>query len=210
MFINKYYCYYRMNTQNMVDKTYEKFQDFNLVYLAKFEKLTVPEKILGNLIKRYPAKVVARNFLFGKKLVDNPEVPSEAIISFNNGVNSLRIEDIAYIRVVESDGLVYYDSYNDLSENFNYFIKTPEISSTINEITRLIGKSIMSKDLLSLAGFKIIESDVYGDASLSLNEISDNKDKVRTCNVVLTIVKDSMPVSIDIGTINYNVYGRRL
>ena len=209
MFINKIYCYYKMNTQNMVDKTYEKLQDFNLVYLAKFEKIATPDKILGSLIKRFPAKVEVRNFLFGKKLIDNPEVPSEAIIAFNSGADSLRIEDIVYTRVVESDGNVYFDSYKDLSENFNYFINSPEINNTIKEITRLLGKSIMSKDLLSLPGFKIIESNVYGDASLSLNETSDTNEKVRTCNVVITIVKDSLPITINIGTISYNVYGRR-
>jgi hypothetical protein len=197
-----------MNTQ-FTEKRFEKLEDFNLVYLIKFEQLRFQDLIQGAFLKKFDSKVTVKT-LFGKKIIDNPEIPEKVIQSFNFGEEMVLDESIIYKRAFNSDGEVYYDSYMDATELVNSVMDLPVLKYTLKTISSLLGKSVMSKDLLALPGFITIDNVTYGSISLGLEELSEKGNKVRTCKIVLNIVKDNVMTSVDLAVLNYSIYGRRL
>ena len=199
-------------TDNIKQRTFERLQDFNLIYVADFNKLKFPDFVQGAFIKRYDLKVPVRNFLLNKKLVDNTELPQEVIDSFSFGVNTIAHKGIIYKKVSESDeeGEVYCDSFNDSSELIKQALDLPELKHTLKVIDNITRKSVMTKDLLSLPGFKPIENETLGNISLDIQEISNSENKVKMCKIVLKVEKDFVPVSIYLGILTYSIYGRRI
>ena len=198
-----------MITQKNMQKNFDKLSDFNLIYIVNFEKLRFGEIIIGPFIKRHEARVVVKN-LFGKKSVENPELPKEAIESFRIGNDIAAYNGIVYRQVVDTDGETYYDSFIDVTELVKQVLELPELKHTMKALSTLNGKAVMSKDLLSLPGFKPIENEEYGNISLITNELTGKGSKVRTSSVALNLTKDNLSFSIDLGAINYTIYGRRL
>jgi len=197
-----------MDTQ-FTEKRFERLQDFNLVYLINFEKLSFQDMITGAFLKKFESKVTVKT-LFGKKIIDNPELPEIVIQSFNFGEDIVLNNGTIYKRVFDENGEVYIESYIDATELVNNVIDLPVLKYTLRTVSELLGKSVMSKDLLSLPGFKTISNETYGNISLGLEELSEKGNKVRTCKVVLTIEKDGISTSVDLGILNYSIYGRRL
>ncbi len=197
-------------TCNTTQKTFERLQDFNLIYIVDFNKLKIPEIVEGNFIKRHDLKVMVRNFLLGKKLVDNSELPQEVIDSFRFGNNTIIQQGIVYKKVLDSDGNVYCDTFNDSSEPIKQAMDFPELKHTINIITHLTRRSVMTRDLLSLPGFKPIENETLGVVSLDLEELTNSEKKVRICKIILKVQKDFNETSIDLGILTYTIYGRRI
>ncbi len=197
-------------TGNTTQKTFERLQDFNLIFIVDFNQLKIPEIVEGNFIKRYDLKVFVRNFLLGKKLVDNTELLKEVIDSFRFGNNTIAHQGIVYKKVLESDGNIYCDTFNDSSEPIKQALDLPELKHTIKVINNITRRSVMTKDLLSLPGFKSIENETIGNISLDLQELTNSEKKVKMCRIILKVQKDFNETSIDLGTLTYTIYGRRI
>lgn len=197
-----------MNTQ-FIEKRFERLEDFNLVYLIKLERLNFQDLIEGAFLKKFESKVTVKT-LFGKKIIDNPELPEIVVQSFNFGEEIVLNDNIIYKRAFDSEGELYYESYMDATKLVNEVTDLPVLKYTLRAITDLTGKSVMTKDLLSLPGFKVIENETYGNISLGLEELSEKGNKVRTCRIVLNIEKDGVKTSVDLAILNYSIYGRRL
>lgn len=193
--------------ENISEKRFEKLQDFNLVYLSNFQEFPIASMIQGSFLQRYPEKVSVRNFLVFKKLIENPEIPFEVMESFKQGQELVLFEGVIYKKVVEN-GEVFYDSFKDAGEKVREILALSEIKETIQVIIDNVGRQVLSRNLFSLSGFSLIENEVYGDLSLSFKEESFDG-KQRTCRLVLTNVKDSNQISVDLGLLTYSVFGRR-
>ncbi len=197
-------------TDNIRQRTFERLADFNLIYVVNFEKSRFPEFIQDAFLKRYNLKVAVRNFLLTKRLVDNTELPQEVIDSFRFGVETISHNGIIYKKVLESDGEVYCDSFNDSSEQVKQAMDISELKHTLKVIDNITRRSVMTKDLLSLPGFKPIENETLGNVFLEIQEISNNKNKVKMCKIVLKIQKGFDFSSFDLGILTYFIYGRRI
>ena len=197
-----------METQ-ISEKRFEKLEDFNLVYLVNLEKLTLNEIVPGSFLKKFESKIEVKS-LFGKKIINNPEVPESVIQKFNFGDDVVVHEGIIYKKDYNENGEAIYESFNDSTELVNQVLNLPVLNYTLKTISNLLGKAVMSKDLLSLPGFKLIQNENLGNISLSLKELTEKGNKVRTCKLVLTIEKDATITNVDLGILNYTVYGRRL
>jgi hypothetical protein len=198
-----------MDTQIMTEKRFEKLSDFNLIYLVNFEKLNLDELILGSFLKRFESKITVK-ILFGKKIIDNPELPENVIQSFKFGDEIVSHDHIIYKKAIDSEGNEMIDSYADATQLINQVIDLPVLKYTLKTISDLIGKSIMTKDLLSLPGFRTIQNETYGNISLKLTELSEKGKQMRTAKITLEIEKDNSITNVDLGIINYTIYGRRL
>lgn len=199
--------------KNIQQKRFEKLEDFNLIYINNFEKLNLPRLIAGNFLKKYPEKISVRNFLFFKKMVDNTELPLEVLDSFNSGNNTVSYDGIVYKRAVDYEtGEVSYDSYSDATGRIHKILNLPEIKTSVEDIIGSIRRPALSRDLLSLPGFRLIEDENLGDISLSLKDdvaletTAPMAKNTRSCKLVLSVIKDSLLISLDLGILTYSVY----
>jgi len=197
-----------METQ-IPERRLEKLGDFNLIYLVNFEKLRLDEMVLGSFQKKFDSKVVVK-VLFSKKIIDNPELPENVVESFKLGEEKVLHEGVIYKKSTDSDGNVYYDAYTDATHLVNEVLDLPVLKYTLKTISDLIGKSVMTKDLLSLPGFRTIDNEKYGNITLKLTELSEKGNKIRTSKISLEIEKEGLQTSADLGILNYSIYGRRL
>ena len=197
---------------NFVQKRFEKLEDFNLIYINDFQRENIPSIISGNFLKKFPEKIKARSFLFFNKMVDNNEIPSEVLASFNSGLSIVSHEGIVYKKTYDSEtGLVCYESFEDATERINNVLEIDQIKNSINALELGIRKPALSRDLLELQGFNLIESE-YGDVSLSLKDdvaiekLSPLAKNTRNCKLVLTVIKNGYLISLDLGVLTYSVY----
>ncbi|MEM0465616.1 MAG: hypothetical protein QXW97_02855 [Candidatus Pacearchaeota archaeon] len=197
-----------METKNSNEKKYEKLEDFNLIYIADVVKEEIPKTIIGNLIKRYPEKVIKKK-LFRKKMIYNPELSEEVIQRFKYGENMVVIDGIVYRKFVDSDkGEVYYDGSYDMTSIVKEALDTPEIKETLQFLKKNIGNPVVSKELLKLSGFKPISKESY-KVFLFLKEQEPKSKNLRSSKICLSIVKGESEFTLDLGFLNYYVYGRR-
>jgi len=198
-----------MDTQIISERKFESLSDFNLVYLVNFEKLRFEEIITGANLKSFEPKITVRT-LFGKKIIDNPDLPEKVVESFKFSEEPILDDGIIYKKSKDSEGNEIIESFMDATHLVNDVIELPVLKYTLKTINDLLGKSIMTKDLLSLPGFKTIENDLYGNISLKLDELSEKGNKVRKCKISLIIENNNAITSVDLGILNYSIYGRRL
>jgi hypothetical protein len=197
-----------MDTQIM-EKRYDELSDFNLIYLINFERLNFEEHIKGAFLKRYELKVTLKS-IFGKKTIDNPDLPQKVSEHFAYNSEPFYDEGMIYNKVMDEEGTVYVDAYLDATHLVSDVLDLPVLKYTIKTINSLIGKTVMTKDLLTFPGFKIIEHETYGFIRLNLDELTQKGSKVRSTKVTLVIEKDNHTTTVDLGVINYSIYGRRL
>jgi len=197
-----------METQQP-ERRLEKLEDFNLVYLVNFERLRFDEIVLGAFLKKFDSKVTVKT-LFSKKIIDNPEVPENVIESMKLSEETVLYDGLIYKKSFDSEGNEMIDSYLDATSLVSDVMELPVLKYTLRTISDLIGKSVMTKDFLSLPGFKTIDNEKYGEISLKLDELSEKGNKIRACKVSLEIFKDNIKTSVDLGILNYSIYGRRL
>lgn len=199
-----------METETICQKKFDNLRDFNLIYINNFERLAIPRIIKGNFLKRFPQKQT-KSLLFFKKEVDNAELPKE-ILDVLKTDESYAHEGIIYKKVLDIEtGEVYYDSFNDETERIDQILEIPQIKNTLNILESAVRKPALTRDFLSLPGFNAIESE-NGVASLSLEDDSafektyTLEKNMRSCKIVLTVVKDSLIISLDLGILSYSVY----
>jgi hypothetical protein len=198
-----------MDTQIISERKFESLSDFNLVYLVSFERLKFEEMIIGAKLSSFEPKITVKT-LFGKKIIDNPDLPERVIEYFKFSEEPILNDGIIYKKSKDFEGKEIIESFMDATNLVNNVIELPVLKYTLKTINDFLGKSIMTKDLLSLPGFKIIDNEVYGNISLKLDELSEKGNKVRKCKISLIIEKDNLTTSVDLGILNYSIYGRRL
>lgn len=193
-----------MNTQNIYEKKLEELRNFNLISLLEFNRNEIFSIILGKFLKRYPEKVFVKKLL-RKKLIENPEIPQEVLDFFKESEeDSLSHEKIVYKKVIDDDR-IYYDSYEDISEDFRNIINLPEIRNILVLLENSVRKLLSTRSLISLPGFKPLKNE-YGEVILGFYDDNSKGHNLRECKIRLTFIKDDIDFNFDLGNLVYFVY----
>jgi len=196
-----------MDTQNTFEKKLEELKIFNLISVVSYSKINVPEAVYGSFIKRYPEKIFVKR-LFGKKLVDNTDLPSEVMEAFKESEKeNFSFNNVIYKKVVE-DEEVYYDSYEDLTNYVKNILNMDEIARLLFLLEGSTGKLLRTRDVLALPGFKHLQND-EGEFYLEFTNDNLRGHNLRECKVTLNFMKNSETYNLDLGNMVYFVYERR-
>lgn len=198
-----------MESENICQKK-DSLKNFNLIYINNFERLRVPQLIEGKFIKKIPEKQT-NNFLFFKRKVDNEEIPAEILNVLKTG-EAYAFEGIIYRKTIDAEnGEVFYECFEDETERVKQILLVPEIRRTLDSLESAIRKPALTRDFLSLPGFKHVETEL-GEVSLSIeDDMACEKNhplekNTRSCKIVLTTLKDSFVITLELGILTYSVY----
>lgn len=199
---------HKMKTSNINEKK-DEMESYNLIYIHNFERLHLPKTIIGNLIKRYPEKISIKQFLIFNKIIDNPELSEEVLNTLRESSEDvISIEDVVYKKGIDADtGEVYFDSYTDLTADVIRSMNYPEIKKLLLLLLNSSRRSVTIKDLLSLPGFKPIETQ-FGKIGLSFYDFVAKNKTLKECKVGLNVVKNGHHHRQDLGILTYSIYRR--
>jgi len=183
------------------DREFEELKNFPLIYIDSFERIKLPEYIRSNSgVQFIPEKVSKRNFIFWKKQIDNPSIPSEVLRAFReegkdvvsyNG-NIYEISSIFHLR----PKMNHYEVSEDLIKVVKEAIQQKQVQEPLSFLETSIKQEIDTRTLVAKIsperrfalgdGNKwnmIIEK--YNDLSLSLDDCEAEKEGIRTCVINL-------------------------
>jgi hypothetical protein len=170
------------------DREFKQFEDFPLVEIMDFKRLQVPDVIMSHYSRELSEKQSTSYFMFWKKLIDNKEIPKEVLSSFrNNGKDIVTYNNLVYKKInfpIDDNLGAKYQVGEDLTSVVKEVINSSPVKDSLSALESYIGKTIRTRDVLNLPGFKSMSAGEYHGISLSIYGKWERIEK-RECKVLL-------------------------
>lgn len=165
------------------DRQFERFEDYPIIYLAKFQKIEVPEFVGSSFSDLHPEKKSKRS--------GNQPIPKEVFKLFQgSGKKIISYSGRIYERLDEdelhSEGMTWYQSAQDITEIVKRAIALPEVQDSLSALESLVGKEVLTKTILALPAFsKKLRIEDCDDISLACYGCGEVENELRVAKISL-------------------------
>ena len=162
------------------DRQFERFEDYPLIYLVKFQKIEVPELIGGSSSELHPEKK--------SRQLSNQPIPKKVLKLFQeSGKNVISYDGKVYEKLEQhSEGTTWYKSSQDITGIVKRAIVLPEIQGSLSALESFVGKEILTKSILALPAFsRRLRIEDYDDISLLCYGYDEPENGLRVAKINL-------------------------